>query len=90
WWFYLHNSFINYNITIAARQLFCAYVNNFADVALRGEGDVGTRRAAGSAGCRDGEGAADGCGDSTEKERAAAERDVLHDPILFLVEFSMK
>ncbi|MBS5218336.1 MAG: hypothetical protein KHY61_09730, partial [Sutterella wadsworthensis] len=27
WWFYLHNSFINYNITIAACQLFCAYVN---------------------------------------------------------------
>ena len=28
WWFYLHNSFINYNITVAACQLFCAYVNN--------------------------------------------------------------
>ncbi|WP_226963303.1 hypothetical protein, partial [Sutterella seckii] len=27
WWFYLHNSFINYNITVAACQLFCAYVN---------------------------------------------------------------
>ena len=26
--FYLHNSFINYNITVAACQLFCAYVNN--------------------------------------------------------------
>ena len=26
--FYLHISFINYNITVAACQLFCAYVNN--------------------------------------------------------------
>ena len=37
WWFYLHNSFINYNITVAACQLFCAYVNisrYYPDLAL--------------------------------------------------------
>ena len=29
---YLHNSFINYNITVAACQLFCAYVNIFETI----------------------------------------------------------
>ncbi|WP_226963341.1 hypothetical protein, partial [Sutterella seckii] len=37
WWFYLHNSFINYNITVAACQLFCAYVNIHGDFSWKTE-----------------------------------------------------
>ncbi|WP_302497750.1 hypothetical protein, partial [uncultured Sutterella sp.] len=32
WWFYLHKSFINYNITVATCQLFCAYINIYINL----------------------------------------------------------